>query len=477
MSPYIVHLNCSSISEFSDQFSGKYNAFSQEIETEKANAGTKPYNAFNQMCAIRDRLRDASSYLNGMMLTPHPTNTAVEFMHFLFHAAIICDGVEQLARIFGCKAALEKIRGLQNIFHLDQVRESDASRFEPENGFCPECDVYKTDKSFFEYIRSLGAMHPSNTSHHENYHGKDTFHTSPYVRWNDFGDRHLYELYVIVYPGSKSDESHRVYLKINEFVVYAQKHLDFIREITSRLADKQKKLIERHKNTPIKKPDEHSSCTEYLGTIKSEMAKRKLWRNNEGVIDLILPFFTTKILSSTNFTLLICYQNAIKYAITMLHEQLQDMGEDEKRFFIIELTQHRPQTLDHRTWAHPSEHLNDLIDVNCPRSSKDFVRRELCHPQIQQWIKKFVEYTGEETDEELYTLVNLACYLDNLSGDSKINKVIPRDSLYRPKFSCQQKHLAQEHSFTPFFEDDIAEQTPTKGIAEPDIMNTLEKMK
>ena len=57
----------------------------------------------------------------------------------------------------------------------------------------------------------------------------------------------------------------------------------------------------------------------------------------------------------------------------------------------------------------------------------------------KKMINRYVYFTNEETDEEVYVLIKLALYIEALNRKSIINKNIPNEEQYREKVLSQRE--------------------------------------
>ncbi len=85
---------------------------------------------------------------------------AFDFINFINNAAVVLDCIRILADIFGVDLSVENSRTV--IFNKTGE------------------DKKGTDKSYFEFIRSICAVHPAETNRHKRYHGENIV-TCPFL--------------------------------------------------------------------------------------------------------------------------------------------------------------------------------------------------------------------------------------------------------------------------------------------------------
>ena len=102
------------------------------------------YPAWNRICAIMDRLDDTVNYINGMVLGECHNRSAFDFYEFINCSYIVIDCIKSIAEIYS--------------LDLSELEDSKSVFGDPflSGG---------TDGLFFNYIRSLCAVHPICTSY------------------------------------------------------------------------------------------------------------------------------------------------------------------------------------------------------------------------------------------------------------------------------------------------------------------------
>lgn len=366
-------------------------------------------------CALH-RMRDILEYLNTMKLGyNHGIKQAFDFYEFLVYECIVIDCIESLAKIFGVGQELSALKTQQNIFH--------------QNG---------SDWDYVEYIRSLCMVHPLETAFHPDYNGYRNFHCSRTVRW-DRTSQDGYDLTAIIYDPMYSDtEFCYIRLKVSQFEEFLKVCIKFLDKIIDGVKKYEIVGIEKYKKRIIKQPTEYKVYSEYIAELSKEYSERGYY-NQESCFNDFIKIFNTEITDKANETKVEFYKNAIRLALSYLHQRLQNMDEG------------KGETTGIR-YDHSYNYTELFIEVHRPdnlRSSnydiRDGIKEHLdtCYsfPLIpenrmeafKKWIAEFVNFKGTEASQEKYVLIMTALYLDSLNRNCTLNWNIPNESIYREK--------------------------------------------
>jgi hypothetical protein len=105
----------------------------------------------SQVCAVLDRLRHATSWINAHQDTPMGVNAPTQLMTFMMFASMVKDSIEKLRVDFGLNSVIfDKGRPESRTYFAD------ACCGEPLNIPIHDCP---TDDAFFQYFRSLVFAH------------------------------------------------------------------------------------------------------------------------------------------------------------------------------------------------------------------------------------------------------------------------------------------------------------------------------
>lgn len=397
----------------------------QSMDNVHSDKDLKNYFAWDRTCAAMTRLEDTVNYLNHIELgTCTYWKLAFDFYDFLNNAFVIIDCIKTLGHIFRMDNKL--IEDIENSY---SVFGSNAK-----------------DGIFFEYIRSLCAVHPLKTNHQSHLLNGSKFHCCPYVMWVD---KHLYrgenipDLYAVIYTSiGENSESDYLKLYISQFKEYITKWLNLIPEIIKAKNEYTDSEYERLRKEPVKSLDEcQGNIIEYIDYIKNEYYKRFDY-GNEYIFDRFSRAFKIKLSDSRNEELLRKYQNAIIYSLQFAKNELQNMSylgyentginypdPNVETTLVDELGKISAHRGSFSKYSYAIEKLYYLEDEDYHPFDKDYARRLLESPK--ELINKYVHFTNMESDEETTVLVALALYFDALENKNLLNKNIPNEEKYR----------------------------------------------
>ena len=414
--------------------------------TDKEFKGT--YRAWNRLCATMDRLEDTLSHINDMELGNICNGAAAfDFYEFINCSYVVIECIKTVVRAFGLD-----VKSIENIEKSNEVFGTKYGK----NG---------SDSKFFEYIRSLCSVHPLCTNHQKAYLNGSTFHCCRFVGWTDRGflrssQYNDADLIALVYATNNSNPIH-IGLYVKEFENYLKKWIDCIPsviEAKSKYVDD--KYAELQKETMRNLDDFGDNIIGYIEYLKSEYIRR-IDESNTYILDEFIEVFKIKLSDESNQEKLDKYKNAILYSLRFLHNSLQAMSFDGFENTGIEYPDRNVETDLYIELGSP-----DIIGGEFSKYSynlektyklsgngdyhyfdKQYARDLLNEPK--ELLTKYVSFNNEEPDEEVYVLVNVALYLENLTRKNVINRNIPNDIKYREQLLSQEEidKLREEEPF------------------------------
>lgn len=382
----------------------------------------KKYRAWDKICAIMDRLDDTVDYLNQLKLnTGKYRRSAFDFYDFMNNAAVVCDCIKELAKIFDVDD--KEIKTSSEIFNKTGT------------------DGKGTDSNYFEYLRSLCSVHPIETSRHKRYQDND-FECSPYVMWNDsfiYSDDDC-DICAGVYTSKDGDSYKEIKIYISQIFEYIEKRVGFIEKIIHSIEDYQQRIIDDFRKQKIKCEDEFDTYIDYLNNLKCEYSKRHGYDYFHS-FDYIINLFQLKLSNNENEYKMNLYKNAIKYAVMFEHNSIQNISYEgfENNGFICppknmettlltELLSPNSWSDEVRKYSYELEKIS-YLNYDSGISNKQWAYVQLEH--VKPFLEKYVSFEKSKRDFEYYALVKLALYLECLENDCLINKNIPVDKNYR----------------------------------------------
>lgn len=399
------------------------------------------YYAWSRTCAAMDRLEDTIDYLNQIELGKNRDNrSAFDFYDFINSACIVIDCIRTIGRIF---------------------RIDDKYIAEIENSTAVFGNIYgknSNDQRFFEYIRSLCAVHPLCTNRQSAFLNGNQFHCCPYVTWEGISAyRKGADLTALVYPSNRKEEFHFLDLYVSQFERYLEKWIDLIPKIIEAKNNYTDKEYERLRNKPVKSLSDYpNDIVRYLEYLRKEYRKRFDY-GNDYLFDRAIRIFTVEVSDRRNAELLEKYRNAVLYSLQFAKNELQNMSFEGYENNGIQYPDPRVETTlfdelcdispfgsSFSKYTYNLEKLYYLEEDYHDYYDKRYARKLL--EEAKGLINQYVYFSNSESDEETIVLVNLALYLEALSRKCLLNKNIPNDLTYRITIlsKAQQEDLVAE---------------------------------
>lgn len=378
------------------------------------------FSAWDKTCAIMDRLEDTVEYLNSIELnTSKHTRSAFDFFNFMNNASVIIDCISELAGIFDYD--LNEANSNFSIFNQRGV------------------DGQGTDKQYFEYLRSLCAVHPVDTSRHNRYQDNE-FECSPFVAWNDgtIWREKDGDLCAVVYTSLNDGKHKRIMIKIPEVFTYVQNRYALIVKIIERIKEYHSSVIEQFRRRHIRRADEFDNYIEYLENLVNESIER-FGNSSKYELLFFINLLKLKISNFKNFELYKKYCAAFEYAVQFQHKTLQNMcyegyknsgimypERNSGTTLLLELYSPDSNSEAHMEYGYQIEKTSYLTY----ESEDKFWAYEMIK-EATPFFGKYVTFVGACGDFEHYVLVQMALYQDCLENKCILNMNIPNDLRYR----------------------------------------------
>ena len=371
-------------------------------------------------CAL-DRIEDSIDYMNTIKLGDKThKGIAFDFYNFINTEYVVIHSIEELANIFGTSYN-GNIKKVQDCFNYKINSAIDIK-----------------DGDFFEYVRSLCAVHPLDTSMHPKIHGYENFDCCLRVNWDSCGWSDNRDLSIVFFPSQAGEDMQTIGVKVDDFVRYQNKWIALLGEI----ADDIKKFIacEKSRYNQLRIPDvkEFNDYAEYIDMLRNEYEKRE-GRNHLYLFDEYKLAFTVKLSDSNNEIKLKKYQAAIKHMFSFLHMQLQSMNEDEYTG-IIDLSENERNTLFYEMHSPRSKTSTFGNETSClvyANNLKSSVKYDVIYARqvldgIKEMANKYVVFHNTEPADETKLLLNMADYYGALEDEeSVLGRSIPRTDEFR----------------------------------------------
>lgn len=416
----------------------------------------KTFLAWLRICACMDRIYDTLQHINSMEIKRDENErSAFSFFDFINHSCVVIDCIKTMGRIFEVdEVDFQKIEGTQDVFG----------------------DVLKvggTDGQFFEYIRSLCVMHPIDTSRTKHpYMQGAVIHCCPFVAWshglNGSGDlyAHVYTTKLHIYDDSKKREEEsennvlQIPLYMDQFTKYLNKWVDFLSIVIEAIKNYNDAVYDRYRATPLNAQETFVTYGEYLEYLKQESQKR-FGSHHSFLFDEYARFVSCSVSDERNKYRTEKYQNAIRYAISFVHSELQDMsfegfehtGIKEDNFtetsLFLELYMPSDRGNEFNKYHYNFSKVYQLIDG-------EFYEKQIARAlleKVKPLINRYVYFSNQESNVETVLLVNVALYLNALEQNGVLNRNIPNDLRFRERLLSEEeialfrkKDAAEDHA-------------------------------
>lgn len=265
----------------------------------------KEANAYNCLCAGLDRIKDTVKHLNNLEIDNDSEDGLYAFYDFLNYSQTLIDCIQIIGNIFNITDELKKeIRCFKNI--------------QNKKG---------TDEKYFKYLRSLCTIHPIETSYHSDFQGKEP-EWCPYVLSTNsivsslrkYDDKKP-DFIAVVYRNDV-EFSKRVPIYLEELFTYVQNRYTFIKTITKKAEQYYSNEVNKLKEKHILLPDECEDYEKYLKELAIAMEERY---ETSYAVRICLTIIKTTYEDKEMQRKLDNYKSALKQAISIVHQQIQNM--------------------------------------------------------------------------------------------------------------------------------------------------------
>ena len=290
------------------------------------------------------------------------------------------------------------------------------------------------DDLYFEYIRSISAIHPNGTSYHPYFQRYDT-ESSPFLIWNHLIGLTDGDISLHIYDSNGENGVHNLKLQLAEIYNYVLDRYSRVSTLSKILNARIDNLVAELKTQKILAKESFSSYDEYLSYLKDETHKRNGYLEHyvEDITKIMhldkMPEYITLKYSK--------YCNALMYSADNLRELLQaPLLEDSFVGEILMLELHSPTLLREDETAKTGyyyEKAGNLYDENECGYMVNWYRTQA--KNLYKIVEKYA-FVDEETLDSLdnirlLAVLNTALYFYSLEHDTFINKNIPKTEEYR----------------------------------------------
>lgn len=257
-------------------------------------------------CAL-ERISDYLEYFNHYVLVPdYERHNAFNFIEVLNCAYVITHCVQELAKTYAVD--YRRITNVKDCFAYFQYGDGN-------------------DGDVFEYIRSLCAVHPAETSLQSAVHGFENFNSCSHIIWDrgfGYDDR---DLTAVIYSADQDEEMY-LGIQVEPFMIYLQKWVSLLDEIEQGIRIFIEKEKEDYKTKLIANPENFDNYLDYIDNLHMEYTRRYSDSQTE-LFEKYKLAFTISFNNTETERKRECYQNAVRYMFECLHKQLQGMNDRE----------------------------------------------------------------------------------------------------------------------------------------------------
>lgn len=394
----------------------------------------KPYRqSWNNLCACMDRIEDTAKYLNSKVLgEKHDYGCAFDLMEFLSHSASMLDCIDTIIETLKAEAII-KDPGI--IFKGKVV--TDRKKLKERLDKTKIKKPYKNeDDLYFEYIRSIGVVHPNSTNHHP-YFQQYKKEVSPFLIWNSLVGLTGGDISLHVYDSNGVDDGiHSLKLQLAEIYAYIINRYNRIPVLKDVFCSQINSLTAKLKTQKILSENNFDDYGKYLLYLKTEAHKRNEY--TEYCVDETMKMIGLNGIPKAINEKYLKYCNALKYAMNNLRHILQaPIFDDDFNEDILAQELHLPSLLredESNGVGYYYEKTSKLYDSD--RYGKDDI--DWARTQAKNLYKIVREYALVDDDVldrlgnlQLLAVLNTALYFYSLEHDTFINKKIPKTNTYR----------------------------------------------
>lgn len=389
-------------------------------------------NEWNIICACMDRIEDTTRYLNSKVLgEKHDYGCAFDLMEFLSHSASMLDCIDTIAETIKANCTIES----SDIIFKSKVI-TDQNKLNERLAKVQKNKPYKNeDDLYFEYIRSIGIVHPSSTDHHP-YFQQFEKEVSPFLIWNRFVGLTDGDISLHIYDFNGKESFHSLKLELSEIYEFIASRYNRIQALNTAFNSQINALKIELKNQQLLNRRAFNDYSSFLSYLRVEAHKRSEFI--ECYIDETAKMIGLNNMPNAIKKQYLKYCNALKYAIDDLRGILQtsilndDFNED---ILVQEL--HLPNILpedDVEGITYYYEKTSKLYDES--RYGKDDIDwARIQAKNLYEIVKNYAPVGNNILDSldnlQLLAVLNTALYFYSLEHDTFINKRIPKSNKYR----------------------------------------------
>lgn len=350
----------------------------------------------SQVCAVLDRLRHATSWINAHQNTPTGSCAPTQLMTFMMFASVVKDSIEKLRSDFGLSSVIfDKGRPESRQFFASVCCGNPLHI--PEND-CP------TDDAFFQYFRSLVFAHSGKITMSQGILRPGEIQYCPFIIEHGlkyYANEPDDYVGVMIYSTEEDRDWKKLRVRFSTLKAYLKSRYDSLRLVYAKI---EQKIKASRKAWTKARVDASLPPLEQLKFIHGEFERRcEDWMAYE--VDCLIALLEAPCSIAENQARVDEYRREIENAVPKLAKCFTKL--DYAGFVDI---------VDHFT----GHEIDESLKLNYTLSKifeylNDADRREWATRDIKMIAKDFVEKwvaidQNIMSDEELKMLITLACY-------------------------------------------------------------------
>ncbi len=378
--------------------------------------------AWDCICACVSRIRDTVGYLNDQELGSMRYGSAFDFINFIDNAAVMLDCIDMLAKITGADLSEEDAQ--IKIFHQ------------------PGTNGKGSDRKYFEFIRSLCAVHPMETSRFKGIYQEADIVTCPHLTWVRGTPMEFAwdcDLHANAFVNDADSWGEDICIHMDQVFSYIGYRYSLIEKIGAALERFQEGKIREFRSTPVPERAAGESELEYIERLKITEAER-FGANNDFVYEFAKKAVSFEPSNPANRGAAERYANAWRFALSLQRNVLQDMSRegithagidgDDTGWVLFENLEHIDCACEELAgFGYQLEKIGYLDGHSGPRDAS-WGRWKLS--ELEPVFRDYVTMDlSHDSDEELYMLSCIALYEIALRHGCEINRAIPHSEEYR----------------------------------------------
>lgn len=389
------------------------------VKVKAINEKARPSNfqARNKIICSLERIEDGLDYLNSYELIPNSRQrNAFGFVNFINCEYVIVHCIEELAKIYDVD--IKKVTNSRKCF----------SDFKYGNG---------SDKEVFEYIRSLCAVHPTDTSMHPTVHMEREFDCCSRIVWDNISITDERDLTAVVYPSEDEGEAQYLGIRVEPFVIYLKQWIKLLYDIEKKIYSFISDEKEKFRKVDILNPEDFDDYMKYIDNLHVEY-KRRFSDSHDYLFDSYKLVFRIYFDNEETEKKKECYKKAVMYMFDCLHKQMQEM--DERKYTgIVDLPDNCMTSLFYELYLPiegRSKFSNERTAFTYVDNLNSSYQYDVRHARevldvIKPLVNEYVEFYNTESQDETHLLLQIATYFDALKQEGYINRSIPNTTDYR----------------------------------------------